>query len=309
MSSLRRQTTAESLQINMKASKKREAPEDLRTAFLKKQKQLATSWVSIDIPASTAERLSLQKLTLPSSLDDMETTISIIKRRNGEYLPKIHLKNDSRKKNIEFLLPKMVVKYQDLGKEGNLGRFTQDLNKAKFTVSLETGCPAEIDSMLPGLVKQQESFFERLRSECNNHMKKVYEEDEWLKTRGEKTLEEFVGGANMSCLKMAKDDNDDVYEVISLSRRLTDFQGGPNNPTFWKVDENNEFKVIEPKFIPRGSVIQCTGSLRAYNVSPDMYGVSMDLGRDIIVVWIPPKEKPVEQKKSVPDVPYINFDF
>ena len=75
------------------------------------------------------------------------------------------------------------------------------------------------------------------------------------------------------------------------------------------MNQNGEFDVIEPKYIPKGSFIQCTGTLRAYKVDANMYGVSMDLGRDIIVVSMPKKDTPKKKVSNNPSVPFINFDY
>ena len=224
---------------------KREAPADLRSNFIKKQKNMAKKWTSVDVPNATSPTKPTEQLTnLPSVLTTMETEISMIKRRNGEYIPKIHLKDDSRKKNLEFLLPKMVVKYQNLGKDGNLGKFTKDPKKARLSVCLEVGCPEELRGLMPSLEDEQKEFFTLLTDKCKQHMEMVYHHDDpsWSNSRGELELEDFVSKANFSCIKTVKDDNDDDYEVISLARRLTDFQGAPNNPVFWKVNEKNEFQ-------------------------------------------------------------------
>ena len=109
----------------------------------------------------------------------------------------------------------------------------------------------------------------------------------WDVCRKGKEVDEFISSAN-SCIKKVKDKNGDLYDIITLQRRWRDFQGNPNNPVFWKTNAEGDFEVIEPKFIPKGSFLQCTGSLRAFKVA-DKYGVAMDMGRDIIVIYIPPR--------------------
>lgn len=303
-------------------SNKRQAPPDLRTQFIKKQKNMAQKWTSVDMPnAPTPAKAAQPQLTLelPDELDCNTLEISMIKRRNGEFIPKVHRKDDARKRNMPFLLPTMAVKWQNLGKEGNLnkkmGRYTvTDVNKARYTASLEPGCPAELEKLMPTLVEEQQQFMKALKTVCEGHMQLVFHHDDdssWDKTKDGKELEDFVSDANYSCIKSVKDENDDDYEIISLARRLTDFQGNPNEPVFWKINPDGKFETIEPRYIPKGSLIQCTGTLRAYNVNSEMYGVSMDMGRDIIVVWMPPKKTKEEKevKTTLPSVPFISFDY
>ena len=292
---------------------KRTASSDLRQQFIKKQKNMAQKWTSVDVPQAIDVAGVKVRLQMPRPLVELNTDIAMVKRRNGEFYPKLFFADGSVKKNVQFLLPNMVVKFQDLGKEGNLGKFkNNDPNKAKFQVSLEMGCPEELETLMPSLVGEQTKFFNELKRICNSHMETAFHHDShtWTKAKNDKELEDFVSGANYSCIKTVRDDNDDEYEIVSMARRLTTFQGAPNNPTFWKVDEKGEFEEIEPAYIPKGSLIQCTGTLRSYNVNPEMYGVSMDLGENIIVVWMPPKKKstPVEET-SVPSVPFISFDY
>lgn len=305
-------------------SNKRTADTALRSQFMKKQKNMAEKWKSVDVPNASPNGLQPETpsydLDLPKNLADIQWDVSMIKRRNGEFTPKVHLKDDQRKKNMSFLFPKMQVKWQNLGKEGNLnktmGKYTvTDVNKARYTASLEPGCPEELSKLLPTLEEEQKEFMGVLKHVCDSHMEHAYHHDDtsWNRTRDERELEEFVSSANYSCFKTVKDENDDTYEIVSIARRLTDFQGNPNNPVFWKVNAEGKFEVIEPKYIPKGSLIQCTGTLRAYNINKEMYGVSCDMGRDIIVVWMPPKDgkktNTEEKKKSLPSVPFISFDY
>lgn len=74
---------------------------------------------------------------------------------------------------------------------------------------------------------------------------------------------------------------------------------------FWKVNREGHLEQIEPKDIAKGALVQCVASFRAYNVNAEMYGVSLDLGKDIIVCYVPPKEEPHTAKV---DVPFIEFD-
>lgn len=297
---------------------KRKAPSQARLDKLKKLKENTEKWKSVDLSTSNTAASPKQEYTLelPEPFIRMALATSMVKRRNGEYLPKVHLEDDTR--NLKFSLPPMVVKFADLGKEGNLGRtitmktgakITIDANKARYSTSLEPlVVPDFIKEDRNSYIDIQREFYEKLDKTCKEMMGLAYhsEDPSWNPCREGKELEEFVNSANYSCMKKATDKNGDEYETIHLARRLTDFQGNPNKPVFWKVNADGIFEVIEPKFIPRGSFIQCCGELRAYKVNRDMYGVSMDLGRDVIVISTPKKE---EKPTYKPKVPFINFDY
>lgn len=299
---------------------KRPAPSQARLDKLKQLKSNKKNEISsVSLNSSDHEVVSKPSITRETApmLTEIETEVSMWKRRNGEAIPKMHMKGDSRMKKVIFGLPTMVVKWQNLGKEGNLnkkiGKYTvTDINKARITVTMEKGCPDELATVFPSLVGEQESFYKALRQRCNEHMEMAFlqEEDKsWDVCKGKKEMDEFVKDANFSCIKTVKDENDDDYEVISTARRVLDFQGNPNECVFWKSNADGEYEQIEPKYIRKGSLIKCMGSLRSYKMSADMYGVSMDLERDIVVVWMPPIEKKVQRTTLEPATPFLSFDF
>jgi hypothetical protein len=295
---------------------KRKAPSQARLDKLKKLKENAEKWTSVDLTTSakTASPKKNYELNMPVTLTDMDTQVSMKKRRNGESLPHVHLKTDGRMKNTPFLLPCLIKRYGQLTGEGNLGKFSNLPNKCRYTVSLEPNMVPEWanDEQKEAFVDQQREFYDKMLETCKEMMTAAFLQEadaSWDVCKSGRELEDFVKDANFSCLKIAKDKNDDKYEVINLTRRLTDFQGNPNAPVFWKMNQDGEFDVIEPKYIAKGSFIQCSGTLRAYKVDANMYGVSMDLGRDIIVVSMPKKETPKKKVSNNPSVPFINFAY
>lgn len=300
---------------------KRPAPSQARLDKLKQLKSNKKNEISsVSLQNDNGEvfqKPNLVRGTAPV-LNAMETEVSLWKKRNGDMIPKLHMKGDARKKKIVFGLPSMIVKWQNLGKEGNLNKrmgnnVITDINKARITVSLERGCPEELESVFPTLVGEQENFHEELTRKCKEHMEVAFVQEEdhsWDGCKAGKEMEDFVDGANYSCLKSFKDENEDTIELVSMTRRVLDFQGNPNECVFWKSNEKGEYVQIEPRYIRKGSLIRCMGSLRSYNVNESMYGVSLDLERDIVVVWMPPVEDktPVEKTKA-PVIPFLNFEY
>ena len=312
-------------------SKKRPAPSAARLAKLKRLKENENGpYVSRTLAAAPTSAPSASKdstvqetgatnefvRSIAIPLHEMETEVSLWRKRNGQFIPKLHMKGDARKKKITFGLPPMVVKWQSLGKEGNFNKkmgnnVITDINKARFTVSLTKGCPKALEAVFPTLVNQQNEFYNALVSKCREHMEIAYiqEDDSSWHTDG-KEMSEFVEGANFSCLKSHTEEDGEKVTLVNLTRRVVDFQGDSNQCVFWKSNENGEFIQIEPKYIRKGSLLQCIGSLRSYNVNEDMYGVSMDLERDIVVVWMPPVEKEKSKQGPVqPVIPFIKFDY
>ena len=310
-----------SVSSELNTMNKRPAPSQARLEKLqqlKKRKKNEVTSVSLqDDGHEVLPKQNLIRATAPS-LVAIDTEVSMWKRRNGESIPKLHTKGDSRKKKVLFTLPTLVVKWQNLGKEGNLNRkmgnhTVTDINKAKITVSLEKGCPEQLKTLFPNLLGEQEAFFNALNEKCREHMEVAFvQEDDrsWDAIKKGKEMDEFVNGANFSCIKKIQDEHDDSYEIINMARRVLDFQGNPNECAFWKSNDKGEYEQIEPKYIRKGSLLRCMGSLRSYKVSAEMYGVSMDLERDIVVVWMPPEEQQKPQEKTVdPVAPFLNFNY
>ena len=299
---------------------KRPAPSQARLDKLKQLKKGINDEksASISLQSDTTETPVKQNLIRETAPDftDMDTEVSMWKRRNGETIPKLHLQGDGRMKKFLFSLPAMRVKWQQLGKEGNMNRrigksVITDINKARITASLENGCPDDLASVFPDLVDQQENFQAHLLLKCKEHMESAFLQDEdpsWDRFKAGKEMEDFVEKANFSCIKPQTDENGDEYTVVNVTRRVVDFQGNPNECKFWKSNEKSEYEQIEPKYIRKGSLIRCMGSLRAYK-TPNMYGVSLDLERDIVVVWMPPLEDRSQQKTEEPAIPFLNFTY
>jgi len=278
-----------------------------RTEKLEQLRKMSEQWKhheSTDLFAPKAQ--SKAEANLPPALEDIVAHISMSKRRNGEYLPVVHAVNSN--KQVPFLLPPMQVVDSRLSKDGNLGDFgNNNPDKARYTVSLEADCDSKVRKLFPGLAKRQKEVVDKVPQVCHDLMAAAYYHDEsnsWDEARGDLELDEFVEKSNKSCLKTVIDDDEPV-KTISLTRRFTDFRGGSNAPVFWKVNREGHLEQIEPKDIAKGALVQCVASFRAYNVNAEMYGVSLDLGKDIIVCYVPPKEEPHTAKV---DVPFIEFD-
>lgn len=235
--------------------------------------------------------------------DQVDVDIAIYKKRNGECVPRVIREGDTKKKNLTFWLPPMTVKWSNLGPNGNLGKYVKDPAKAKFTVALIADPPTELktrrEKFEADAVKAM-GFVEEL---CDKSMGVAFHNEDTWKNLTEKYDDDksFVGDARHSVLKT---DGNDV-PFLNLTRRLEGWTGEPNRPTFWRLKEDNSYETIDPKFIPKGSMLSVQVSLRAYKIPGGMYGVAGDLGEHILVVHKPSKK---EKKDTLFDIPYIAWD-
>lgn len=235
--------------------------------------------------------------------DQLEVGIYSRKRKGVSFSdPKIILKGDGKKRNVTLWLPPMKVKYASLGENGNLGRFTDDVNRARFTVQLESDVPEEMGEVRKSMEKAGDDAIDFIKKWSNQAMEIAFhDESTWTdKCKRYDDDQAFVKDAKHSVIKT---DNEDI-ENISLTRRLEGWQGEPNRPYFWKLSEDNTYERIEPKYITSGSVLSVQMTFRAFNM-PDRHGMAGDLGQHIIVVYMPKRNKP---KTNPLNIPYIPFD-
>ena len=206
---------------------------------------------------------------------DMDTITWTYK---GEKNPKLVQKG--KRKMASFLLEPMVVLNSELGPDGNLS-YTKDPNKARYIIELGKGlgdAPKELSQQHD---LKQEECLKFLDDSAKEALEYAFYEDLWGK-KGE--LEPFLEGANHSWKK----------EGIQMKRRITTYGGESNRPTFWKKNQEGDlYEVLELDELPEGSVVQCQASMRFYSFHDndrEMYGSSLDLGDNILVLWMPDAE-------------------
>ena len=237
---------------------------------------------------------------------DMDAITYKKRGKRPEVIPKFVKKGDI--KNLTITLPPMRVgKYPKLGKNGNLGGpYSKDPRRAKFTVSLIPGKPDSLKD--DELEDRQINCIHFIKEQLNKAMGVAYHsEDCWSDLCKDVTEEEFIENAQHSVVKTYMDDDDGEMDSLSLTRSIVSYDGSDNSPVFWKMDENNELKVIKPKYINQNSLIEVQVQFRAWRMG-ERYGFSGDLQRDIVVLSMgePYKKKEVESTK--PKLPYIPFD-
>ena len=255
-----------------------------------KKKKIKMTPLSDSIPMSVNHKATKVKTETPSNspkppkilkpmqawnVIDMET---ITWSRKGSDNPKLVPKG--KRKLASFLLEPMVVLNSELGKDGNL-KFAGDPTKARFIVELGKGIGDAPETLKEQHDMKQEECLQFLDDKTKESMEYAFYEDLWNK-KGE--LEPFLENAN-HCWKK---------EGIQLKRRLTSYGGESNRPIFWKKEKKDDsYKELHLEELPEGSVVQCQASLRFYSFQDndrEMYGSSLDLGENILVLWMPKAE-------------------
>lgn len=251
-------------------------------------------------------------------------------KNNGEKYIRLSIPGMENKAMPPLTLAPFLVRYSDLGEDGTLGKkmgkwTVNDPKRAKYSVTLTKGVPDHCKKDAALYVAPQDKCFEWVRTTAQEMMRMAFNDDEvWADAKKSLPQDEeaFVAGANFAFLKTDHDENDDEIEVLKLERRLLDFHGNTQRPVFWKKVAAGTYEPIDPAYIPRHALVIPSISFRTYCFRENgkvKYGVSGDLGGDIVVVWMSkPKtkeeleaEKEAESKKQVQqalsDIPIYDF--
>jgi len=100
-----------------------------------------------------------------------------------------------------------------------------------------------------------------------------------------------------------KDIDDTPTELVVLKRKVTSYENGEKGrypPVFHKIDFEGKYHEIEVgDYLQRGTLVQCRARPQFFT-APSMYGTTLALDKDIIVVWRPKSKKRSVQSEAVP---------
>lgn len=256
---------------------------------------------------------------MPHAFDDVEVVVSVKKNRAGELLPEVKIGGQEDSKFVaQFNTPMLTVQFNDLKQGGDTGKFGKDETNYHYNVKCVKGLPDIVSSVCENEEKRQEAFWTWLETTTNSILTKAFETKGCMENHKKKAqkaakknkteaLDEFVKNATVSMLKEYTDQNGDDHPMFVCKRRgqykNENGEYTDNRPVFWR-STNKGFEKVDLKYIPQGSVLQYQIGFRVYS-TPNMYGVSCDLGKNIVVVY---KEKTnTKQASTAPVVPCIDW--
>lgn len=246
-------------------------------------------------------------------------SIVVEKDRAGELIPKAKVAGQEESTFVaQFNTPAMTVQFNDLKQGGDTGKFGKDETNYKYNVKCVKGLPDKVAAAMPNEEVRQEAFMKWAENTCDALLTKAFETKGCMESHKKKAakaakknktepLQEFLNGATKSMLKEYTDQDGDDHPMFVSGRRgqYKNEQGEytDNRPVFWKRTQSG-WEKVEVQYISQGSVVKYQVGFRAY-ATPNMYGVSCDLGKNIVVVF--KVNKPTQQTSSEPIVPYIEF--
>ena len=224
--------------------------------------------------------------------------------------------------------------FNKLGPKANIGSYKfgeVGPDKAKFSVNIVPGLPEKVAKACPNELVRNKAWWKWVRDTCDGLLRATYREKGYLdsikkkkdadakkeakkakKTLTDQDLEDnFVAKAENSLFRdvPVEKDSDDYVENIVLYRKYQYMnrdlgEAVSNRPKFWKPlaasDGQQQFKQLDVDYIPYGTVAKIKITFRMYVVG-GRYGVALDLGPDIAIVWRPPKRQQAQAQMPVFD--------
>lgn len=280
---------------------------------------------STSIDVTVPERKKVKSTyTYKNKYDDVEYDVhTSVRQKSGEKYPKIIYKDNPRKATPAFTLSPMTVYSSYLGRDGDLNIRTKNKDSARYILKIGVGVSKLAPESLKKYVndEKQQECLDWARNIGKNALEYAFHDDEiWSEIPKD---DDFVSNGNLAYMKTVVDEEAE-HDVIVLQSRLEDYHGNSNEPRFWRKDKNGEYVQEKIEELTPGSIVVPRASFRLWggNFSKDpmkkefRWGVSADLGRDIVIVWRAPKREFAETdsdeeidakatQSAIDDVPYV----
>ena len=219
-------------------------------------------------------------------------------------------------------LPPMLTQFTEFSANGDAEKFSKNPDDGKMSASLKIGVPAVVARQMPTLEEDQNKAVAKLKeyhdslvlhafknlpekgpgscpfaTKARIQAKKENPED-WQSRAAEIYLEKSHRGGIIE-----KDIDDTPTELVVLKRKVTSYENGEKGrypPVFHKIDFEGKYHEIEVgDYLQRGTLVQCRARPQFFT-APSMYGTTLALDKDIIVVWRPKSKKRSVQSDAVP---------
>jgi hypothetical protein len=219
-------------------------------------------------------------------------------------------------------LPSMLTQFTEFSENGDAEKFSKNPDDGKMSASLKLGVPDVVARQMPTLEEDQKTAVTKLKEYHNAlvlhafknlpekgpgscpfaakariQAKKENPED-WQTRAAEIYLEKSHRGGIVE-----KDIGDTPTELVVMKRKVTSYENGEKGrypPVFHKIDFEGKYHEVEVgDYLQRGTLIQCRARPQFFT-APSMYGTTLALDKDIIVVWRPKTNKRSVQSEAVP---------
>lgn len=230
-------------------------------------------------------------------------------------------------------LPPFMTQFSEFSENGDAETFGKNLDDGKMSISLRCGIPTErVGKAMPMLSADQSSCIAKLRA---YHEQMVLHAFVTLPKKGPGSCS-FANRARSQAKKEAKDSDMDaaaiearaseIYlenahcggivereweengttktgELLVIKRKVTSYEKGVKGrypPVFHKVDFSGTYYAVEVgNYLQRDTLVQ-TRARPQFFTAPSMYGTTLSLDRDVIIVWRPKAKRRLMESVVVP---------
>lgn len=264
-----------------------------KLAFMKKDALAKRPKQVIHVASTKLQDLQEKLVVFPmwDTIDHEVAEYKIIKQRGHPvWNPKCVVRGSSGQgKTVWFTTPPLVVIAEETGPHGNMGKYesTKTLNKAKKTISVAPNDPEG------ELFMQWVNDVEREHCEAACNMETEKGNVAWAQAVDARDSEEEVWEEQNKLLKdvVVKKKRKKMFETRKPATKWAKEGEEPVQLPilYWLYDEDTKTwehtETIE-RLVP-GAVVQLRCSFRAYCIHGNMYGVSCDFDRDVLVHSMP----------------------
>ncbi len=300
-------------------------PSEWRLNMLKRMRSnpvVVDSSIDVTLPDTKKPKMSY---TYKNKYDDVQYDIhTAVKQKSGDKYPKIIYKEKPRRAAPVFTLAPMTVFSSFVGRDGDLNIRTKSKESARYVLKLGVGmsklAPASLHTYVT--TETQQTCLDWTRRLGKEALEYAFHDDEIWPDLPKDDDEEFIEKGNLAYMKRVIDDEKE-HNVIVLQSRLDDYNGNSNEPRFWRKDKDGEYVQEKIDELTTGSIVIPRASFRLWGgdfsknpMKKDFkWGVSADLGRDIVIVWRAPKREYADSDDEeqdegstqaiLDDVPYV----
>ena len=223
---------------------------------------------------------------------------------------------------VYLTLPAMLTQFTEFSENGDAEKFGKNLDDGKMSASLKLGVPGVVARQMPTLEEDQLDAVKQLKE---YHRQLVLHAFQTLPKKGpgscsfaakarirakkedpdnveERAAEIYLENAHMGGV-VERDVDNEATELVVMKRKVTSYENGEKGrypPVFHKIDFEGKYHTVEVgDYLQRGTLVQCRTRPQFFT-APSMYGTTLALDRDVIVVWRPKTKKRGTVSEAVP---------
>jgi len=221
-------------------------------------------------------------------------------------------------------LPALQTQWSEFSENGDAEAFGKELDDGKQSISLRAGIgSSRVQQAMPLLAAEQVATIAALKKYhhdmvtfafdnlppkgCVHATKARSKAKKELKDGTAEEIEDraraiYLDGAHCGGV-VEKDIDDEPVELIVVKRKVCTYEKGVKGrypPIFHKGNRTGGFNAVEiDKYVPRRTLVEIRARPQ-YFTAPLMYGTTLSLDRDIIMVWRPKKRSRSRSSRVVP---------